>query len=312
MANNATLDKRIAATARMVREAVGVPPIGCWQYGGVPSLIAESYLFPSRKTVVLPKFPVPVLGIQFDGRKVVCRRETAAGSESFAFAIPNRCVLIPPDTESYWAPGPGNLTLSGIYIGGEGEAALRAILGDKREPAMLRDAVLVALTRQLLSLATDLRPKPSGYDDHLIAYLVAHLQWLANAPLASRLVRTTVYDATISDILLLIDEHIEQPLTIDTLAAAAGISPALFRKRFTEIMGVPVHHYVLKTRIERASELIDQCNLPLAIVASQCGFSSQSHMTKIFKRELGATPAELRRRASDNGATQAARSVLRY
>ena len=84
------------------------------------------------------------------------------------------------------------------------------------------------------------------------------------------------------------------------LAAQANMSPALFRKRFTATAGMSVHSYVLKERIERACELIDECNLPLATIAAQCGFSSQSHMTKIFRRELGATPAELRRR-SDGG-----------
>ena len=73
------------------------------------------------------------------------------------------------------------------------------------------------------------------------------------------------------------------------LAAKANMSPALFRKRFTATAGMSVHSYVLKERIERACELIDECNLPLATIAAQCGFSSQSHMTKIFRRELGAT-----------------------
>ena len=79
------------------------------------------------------------------------------------------------------------------------------------------------------------------------------------------------------------------------------MSPALFRKRFTDTTGMPVHSYVLKERIERACELIDECNLPLAAIAAQCGFSSQSHMTHIFRRELGVTPAERRRAEADSG-----------
>lgn len=302
MASDAPADNNIATTSRLVREAVGVPPIAHWQYKGEPAVIVESYLFPSRARVVLPKFPVPIIGTQLDGKKLVYEKSTPVveGDESgdFPYTIPNRCVLIPPDTESFWTPGTGNVTLSGIYVGGDGEAAVRKILDGSREPVMLRDSVLVALTRQLLNLSTDRRPLPAGYDDRLVEYLVAHLEWLANAPLAARLVRNTIYDATISGVLLLIEKNIEQPLTIDFLAAAANMSTALFRKRFTEIVDMSVHQYVLKSRIERASELIDECNLPLATIAVQCGFSSQSHMTKIFRRELGATPAELRRRSS--------------
>lgn len=300
MTGKVAAEQLVNNTSRLVRKAVGVPPVARWQYQGEPAVLVESYLFPSRARVVLPKFPAPVIGIQLDGRKVVCKNDRSVIPQdeagNFPYSIPNRCVLIPPDTESYWTPGSGSVTLSGVYIGGVGEVAIRKMLNGNREPVMLRDTILVALTRQLLNLATDQRPLPPGYVDRLIEYFVAHLEWLANAPLAARPVRNTTYDAVISDSLLLIEENIEQPLTIDTLAAAANMSAALFRKRFTATAGMSVHQYVMKTRVERASELIDECNLPLSIIAAQCGFSSQSHMTRIFRRELGMTPAELRRR----------------
>jgi AraC family transcriptional regulator len=301
-AGNADDDAKIAAASRLVREAVGVPPVVRWRHRGEPPVLAESYLFPSRAKVALPKFAVPIIGIQLDGRKMTFDKDMPPGGAGvFPYSIPNRCVLIPPDTESYWTPGPGNMTLSGIYVGGKGEEAIRRILGDSREPVMLRDTIVVALARQMLGLATDRRPAVDEYGARLVNYLVAHLDWLSNAPLATRPVRNTTYDATMSGILSLIESNIEQALTIDMLAAKAGMSPALFRKRFTDTTGVPVHSYILKERIERACELIDECNLPLAAIAAQCGFSSQSHMTKIFRRELGVTPAERRRADDDAG-----------
>jgi AraC family transcriptional regulator len=308
----ASADKTIAETSRLVHEAIGIPPIARWQYQGEPPLLVESYLFPSRARVVLPKFETPVIGIQLDGRKLVYKKNTPImaddDTENFPYTVPNRCVLIPADTVSYWTPGSGSVTLSGVYLGGRGEAAVRRILDGNREPMMLRDPVLVALTRQMLNLAMDRRPALDGYDDRLVEYFVAHLEWLSNAPLTTRLMRNTIYDETISEIFRLIEKNIEQPLTIEMLAAKANMSPALFRKRFTATAGMSVHHYVLKERVERASELIDECNLPLATIAAQCGFSSQSHMTKTFWRELGATPAELRRRSAsaDKSAGRAA------
>ena len=164
---------------------------------------------------------------------------------------------------------------------------------------MLRDTLLVALARQMLSLAADRRPSVDDYGTRLVEYLVAHLEWLSHAPPPKRPVRNTTYDMAISAILSVIQSNIDQPLTIELLAAKAGMSPALFRRRFTDTTGMPVHSYVLKERIERACELIDECNLPLAAIAAQCGFSSQSHMTRIFRRELGITPAERRRADAD-------------
>lgn len=299
----AAAEARIAATARRVREAVGVPPVVRWRHRGEPPALAESYLLPSRARISLPRFETPIIGIQLDGRKVSFDKDAPHGGDAvFPYTIPNRCVLIPPDTESYWTPGPGGVTLSGIYLGGRGEEAIRRLLGGSREPVMLRDTLVVALARQMLGLAAGHGAEVEDYGAHLVGCLVAHLDWLAQAPPARRPVRNTTYDAVMSDILALIENNIEQPLTIDALAAKAGMSPALFRKRFTDTTGMPVHSYVLKERIGRACELIDECNLPLATIAAQCGFSSQSHMTRIFRRELGVTPAERRRAESDAAA----------
>ncbi|MDI3258130.1 MAG: AraC family transcriptional regulator [Sinobacteraceae bacterium] len=289
-------EAKLAATSRLVREAVGVPPVARWRHRGDPVVLAESYLLPSRSKVVLPRFEIPIIGIQLDGYKVTFAKDTQRDdTEVFPYSTPNRCVLIPPDTVSYWTPGPGNVTLSGIYVVGRGEESIRRLIGSSRKPVMLRDTILVALARQMLGLAANRRQGVEEYGARLVDYLVAHLDWLSRTPPPKRPVRNTTYDAVMSMILSLIEDNIEQPLTIKRLAAKAGMSPALFRKRFADTTGMPVHSYVLKERIERACELIDECNLPLAAIAAQCGFSSQSHMTRVFRRELGVTPAERRR-----------------
>lgn len=41
--------------------------------------------------------------------------------------------------------------------------------------------------------------------------------------------------------------------------------------------------------------MIEETNLALAAIASYCGFSSQSHMTAVYRRELGITPGGQRR-----------------
>ncbi len=289
-----------------MRDAVGVPPVVRWHYRGEPPVLIESYLFPSRAQVALPKFQVPIIGIQLDGRKVVFNKDEPLPAQAgdFPYSIPNRCVLIPPDSESYWTPGPGSVTLCGVYVGGKGEEAIRTI--SQRQPRagrVLKDTILVALARQMLNLASDRRPDAGAATTttwSTISWPTCNGYRMPRWP--SSLVRNTTYDATISGIFLLIEKNIEQPLTIEMLAAKANMSPALFRKRFTATAGMSVHSYVMKERIERACELIDECNLPLATIAVQCGFSSQSHMTKIFRRELGATPAELRRRSDSDAA----------
>ncbi|MNL85512.1 Exoenzyme S synthesis regulatory protein ExsA [compost metagenome] len=70
-----------------------------------------------------------------------------------------------------------------------------------------------------------------------------------------------------------------------------------FARRFQETVGMSPHSYVLGRRIERAGALLRRRDVPLVDIALACGFSSQSHLTTVFRRCLGLTPGEYRRRA---------------
>jgi AraC family transcriptional regulator len=51
----------------------------------------------------------------------------------------------------------------------------------------------------------------------------------------------------------------------------------------------------MRRRIEHAQRKLARRDVPLKVVAADCGFADQSHMTRLFRRVLGATPAEYRR-----------------
>jgi AraC family transcriptional regulator len=50
----------------------------------------------------------------------------------------------------------------------------------------------------------------------------------------------------------------------------------------------------MRRRIEHAKRQLARRDIPLKVVAADCGFSDQSHMTRLFRRLLGTTPAEYR------------------
>jgi methylphosphotriester-DNA--protein-cysteine methyltransferase len=55
------------------------------------------------------------------------------------------------------------------------------------------------------------------------------------------------------------------------------------------------HQFVLRQRTERAKYLLREADLPLAHVALACGFANQGHLTRVFKRHMGLTPALYRK-----------------
>ena len=89
-----------------------------------------------------------------------------------------------------------------------------------------------------------------------------------------------------------IDAHLDEDLTIESLAKEACLSPFHFARAFKAATGTAPHRYLTERRIERAKALIAQGKLSLIEIAEECGFSSQAHLTRWFKRSVGATPRE--------------------
>jgi AraC family transcriptional regulator len=97
-------------------------------------------------------------------------------------------------------------------------------------------------------------------------------------------------------------DHIEtslaQPLRNRDLAALVGYSEFHFIVAFRNALGAPPHEYLIRRRIERAQQLMVSSELPLCQIAAECGLADQSHLSRLFRRVVGDTPAAWRRNRS--------------
>jgi AraC-like DNA-binding protein len=87
-----------------------------------------------------------------------------------------------------------------------------------------------------------------------------------------------------------IDAHFATDFSIDTLAAETGISRYHLMRSFHRAYGLPPHAYARQLRLATAKRLL-QAGRPPAEVAMETGFYDQSHLTRLFKRTFGLTPA---------------------
>jgi transcriptional regulator GlxA family with amidase domain len=107
---------------------------------------------------------------------------------------------------------------------------------------------------------------------------------VANVPAARHLLRAKD----------LADARYREPLTVADLAAAAGLSPAHFSRRFKAAFGESPHQYLLTRRLERAAALLRATDWTVADICFAVGAESVGSFTASFGRMFGAAPLAYR------------------
>ncbi|MER6859864.1 AraC family transcriptional regulator [Streptomyces pilosus] len=82
--------------------------------------------------------------------------------------------------------------------------------------------------------------------------------------------------------------------TVASLAARAGVSRALFAKRFTRLMGRPPLAYVTECRMDEAEALLSDTDLGIAHIARSVGYADAFGFSAAFKRHKGMSPSRFR------------------
>ncbi len=92
------------------------------------------------------------------------------------------------------------------------------------------------------------------------------------------------------------EQNCHRQIQRDAVAAAVGVSPSHFSFLVRRETGMTFTELLNQMRVDRAAELLLKPKLPLASIASKCGFSDQSYFTKVFRRYRGQTPLKYRKR----------------
>jgi transcriptional regulator GlxA family with amidase domain len=90
-------------------------------------------------------------------------------------------------------------------------------------------------------------------------------------------------------------EHLDQPLSVDTLADRVAMSPRNFARLFAQEFGTTPGRYLLQLRVEATRRLLEQTDKSLMQVASASGFRSADVMRRALLRTLGTSPLRYRR-----------------
>ena len=92
----------------------------------------------------------------------------------------------------------------------------------------------------------------------------------------------------------LVDARYADPLDVDDLARAAGLSRAHFSREFKRTFGESPYSYLLTRRLERAAALLRNTDRPVTEICFAVGLSSLGSFTTSFTRTYGASPTAYR------------------
>ena len=94
-----------------------------------------------------------------------------------------------------------------------------------------------------------------------------------------------------------IDANSHKPVTLEDIAAQAGISPYHFLRLFSAVLGVTPHQYLVRSRLRHAARRLADDDSPITDIAYDVGFGDLSNFVRTFHRAAGASPMRFRQAA---------------
>lgn len=93
-----------------------------------------------------------------------------------------------------------------------------------------------------------------------------------------------------------IDHRFQEPWTISRLARETGINERKLKRGFRALLGVTVHGYLDRARIDAAAEMLSAGTISVTQAAMAVGYANPSHFAKVFCRQKGMRPSAWQRR----------------
>ena len=252
--------------------------------------------------VIEPAVGHPFLIYHLSRPTEVTRKIEGAQSERSLIG-PRRICLTPGEAVTQWEHS-GHPEILQVYLRQSlYEAAVSEMYGCDPTSAEIvpRFATVDPLLEQLaIAIASALKDGTAEdglYIETLAQTLAVHLARTHSS--RSRPVRMpkadTISGPKMRRLIEFIEQNLDSDLSLETMAAEVIVSPRYLPRAFKTAVGQSPHRYVLARRIERAKELLRGTDMPVVDVALASGFSSQSHLSNWFIREVGVSPAAYRR-----------------
>jgi LacI family transcriptional regulator len=103
------------------------------------------------------------------------------------------------------------------------------------------------------------------------------------------------HDPFVTRAVQFIESHYSQSIKVSDVVSAAGISESVLECRFVRALGRTIYAAIREARLEHVRRLVSDTEVPLKQIAPETGFSSVQHMTTLFRKAFGQSPARYRK-----------------
>jgi transcriptional regulator GlxA family with amidase domain len=137
-----------------------------------------------------------------------------------------------------------------------------------------------------------------GIEEAMRVARVYLIDWhhVGQQPFASLTRTRQVEDAVIARSQEWIAQHYDHDSPVAAMTELSGISERSFKRRFSKATGMTAIEYVQTLRLEEAKQVLETTGLPVDAVAHEVGYEDPSYFGRLFKRSVGLTPAQYRKR----------------
>lgn len=133
--------------------------------------------------------------------------------------------------------------------------------------------------------------------DGLARAMAAHLVANHIGPLPKDSAASSIEHAKLRRVIDYINDNLGEDISVAELSDIACLSHHHFARAFRSAIGVPPHRFISSLRLQRAQDLLANTRVSLAEVAFACRFSSQATFTRAFRKHVGMSPGEYRRKS---------------
>lgn len=257
-----------------------------------------SLLFDEPGVVEIPGLRNTIVSVHIGPSvQVSCRR---AGKRHRGIAVHGDIEIIPAGTPGLWEIAQKDTSLV-LGVSPELLNTVAEQLGldlrqiEIRNRFQVRDAQLENIAWALKAEMECGYPCGRLYIDSLAVSVAARLvRCYSSLSMEPRKQNGRLSDRRLRQVLSYIEDNLSQEISLGDVAAVGGLSISHFKSLFRESVGLPVHQYLIRRRVECAKRLLGEGKLSISQIALEAGFAHQSHLARHMRRLLGVSPRTLR------------------